>query len=170
MNIKYVLGAIAVIPALACAAESPRNISREIQQLSPEITSITVVAIDPYMMFVAKLSEAEFRKWGCSYEIRDPAEIAALVEIVARGEIVETPPFYKFGPDPRLGIYMQLKNGKSQKLQFTGVHPMPKAEYGLLDDAISIIPKNVMFAGELRNFIVDREPDNPALCKRVRKL
>lgn len=166
---KYVTAFMLTAIFHASAAAEERNISALIDSLRSEIESIKVVAITPHVFFQATLSEADFNKWGCAYLIENPTEISALVDIVVNGNIVETPPFYKFGPDPRLGLYIQLKGGRQHKLLFTGTRVEPKPEYGTLDNSINILPKNFQFANELRAFVAPREHLPSKLCMRVPK-
>lgn len=167
--------AVALLVLSPCAV-ADEDISRRVHNMKPFISTITLVGIDPRLLTNHSLSEKEMLKLGCSYVLTEQRDIDTVVDIVVRGDIRETPPFFRpnlypelMGIDPRLGIYITLNDGRRHKMLFTGTFDVPKKEYGVYNDAISILPYNLHFAPELRAFIAPRTHEPSSICSPIPK-
>ncbi|NHZ66088.1 hypothetical protein [Massilia genomosp. 1] len=154
------------LPGSAATENIPVPMS--IAKLRPSIRSLTVVTIAPLTSFRMQLTDELFREFGCRYSVQDPKEVSQVMDILARADIVEAPPFYLNGPDPRVGVYIHTSRGETHSLTFAAASPAPKPEYGTYDGITSILAKNDNFAAELRAWSKPRTPENRP-CAEDRK-
>lgn len=155
--------AVAVITLQARAADDV-DMAQVFRELRPATASVRVVISDAQTYYVATLTEQQMNKYGCTYAVTDSQDVHVLFDLLERGQIESAPPFYKFGPEPRIGIYLQGHDGSKHKLLFTGFRLKPKPEYGTYDGTVSVLAKNPDFATELRTWALTREPQRGTHC------
>lgn len=165
MKIMSIVAAFTVAAvSLPVRAADDIDIAKVLKDLRTSTASARVVITDPGVLYVATLTEPQMNKYGCAYPVTDAGELQVVFDLLERGRIENTTPFFRFGPEPRMGIYLQGKDGSTHKLLFTGTGYRPKPEYGTYNGTVSIQAKNPEFAPELRAWAVTREPERGTRC------
>lgn len=158
-NLVKVLGVVimcfAFVPAQAAESETPKNISKILQGMSESFTSAQVVVVNPVPLYPYRINESEMHRIGCHFEAKRKEDIASLVDVLSRGEIVEAPPYFhggKQGIGARLGIYFYKGKDVVAKLIINTLSPAPRQEYGWFGEDTSVRTMNPSFAIDLREW------------------
>ena len=166
MKIMSIVAALAVSAiSLQVQAADDVDMAKTLKELRTSTASARVVISDPLTLYVAKLTEQEMNRYGCAYPVTDPQELLALFDLLERARIEVAPPFYRSGPEPRVGVYFSGSDGSKHKFLFTGAGPWPQQEYGTYDETVHIQAKNKDFSPELRAWALERNPVRGIACK-----
>ncbi|NHZ66559.1 hypothetical protein [Massilia genomosp. 1] len=164
---------IALTPAQAAGSDPPKDISKMLQGMSETITSVKLVVVNPVPTFPSRLTESEMHRIGCSFEAKRKDDIASLLDIIGRGQIIEMVPYFNGGRDgigPRLGVYFYRDSAIVAKLIFNVLSPAERQEYGWFGDDVSIRAMNSSFAIDLRKWAEDHESLGTNYCDLFRKV
>lgn len=163
---SFALGvmALVLIPALAKGSEAPIDVSRYVREHSAEVIKAHVVALPVGFYFIMTMPEDLVNKFGCSYPAQTAKDIDELLSILVAGQIVEVPKFYEFGPDPRLIIYLTMRDGRTEKIFIESTLDKPMREYGMFDGT-NVQAMNPEFPRLLRAWAASRQAVVTPTCK-----
>jgi hypothetical protein len=157
--------ALMLVPALANGSEAPIDISKHISEHSAEVVKAHVVALPVGYYFQFTMPEDLVNKFGCSYPAQTAQDIAELLNILAAGQVVEVPRFHQLGPDPRLIVYLTMRDGRTEKMLVESTLDKPMQEYGLFDGT-NVRAMNPEFPKLLRAWAASRQAVVTPTCKK----
>lgn len=161
---------IVLTPTVAHGSEPLLDVSKRINERRAEVVKARVLAVPAGVYSVAAWSEEDLNRFGCNYFADATEDVAALLDIVADGQIVEVLPRYVpankyFHPDYRLGVYLTNRDGSTEKILFEGLFPQPSPVYGTYGGTIDVRAMNPEFAKSLRVWAYAHDPVLTPACK-----
>ncbi len=157
--------ALVLAPALANGNEPPIDVSKHIGEHSADVVKAQVMALPVGYYFLTTMPEDLVNKFGCRYPAQTAQDIDELLNILVAGQVVEVPKFYQFGPDPRLIVYLTMRDGRTEKMLIESTLDKPMQEYGVFDGT-NVRAMNPEFPKLLRAWAASRQAVVTPSCKK----
>jgi hypothetical protein len=141
------------------------DVSEHFREKRVSAVAATVVTLPPLYFTATQMTEEQLGKFGCTFKVVSQQDLDSLFDIVIGAQIGEVESPYKFGPDPRLAVYLTFADGVTEKMLFEGIAPVPVPVYGSYNGTVSVRAMNPNFATELRAWSYARKPEPGIKCK-----
>lgn len=145
-------------------AETQTDYTKLLGDVRASVVSAVVIVV-PHKLLVASLRKRDLAEKGCTYKVERRTDLDALIGLMADANIIEPAPFYRFSPDLRLGIYLNMSNSMKEKLLFESMATAPMQVYGLyVDDKVNVRAMNPNFSLGLCAWADKRKPEPGLNC------
>jgi hypothetical protein len=147
--------AIAGLIPFSVNAQSPRDVSSEIDTMRPQIAYAELFTVPTIVTFRHTLHERDVVHMGCAYTSVDQRDIDALLDLLRNARLTQQPDNSN-ALDIRTVIYLHDKNGRTHALALTPEYVNAPAT-GSYDGRIFVVAK-VGFGPALLTWKKERKP------------
>jgi hypothetical protein len=150
---------------LALAAETPRDVSKEISGLRSNVMAADVYVLPDGVSFRRRQEAPDVVRSGCSYRAVEQADVDSLLDVLVGAGFHEQPP-QPSGYETRLVVHLRMRDGGTIPLALTRQYS-DAAVSGTYQGQVSVVAATMGFGGEFGKWKAQRKPDNPEalMCK-----